>query len=72
MMLPILGLVGGDGWDMMDINADSVEEINAFIEKCKNEFWHTWINGFLGDTPGAVLYRPHGVGCDWDDETEGG
>lgn len=54
------------GWENMALDADNEEELTKAIANAEASFWQVWIRDDTGH-PGAVLYRPIGANCLWND-----
>lgn len=61
---------GRPGFDLLEIRGTSKEEIDAFVKKARERFWHAWIVGEEEGThrPCAVLYKPCGQMKPWEDD----
>lgn len=65
---------GRNGWDGMDVLADTKEELDSFIKTARKQHWSVWIEGSVGrpdgtpdiqGRPAAYLYKPHRVKSVW-------
>jgi hypothetical protein len=63
---------GRDGFDVLLIDTESSEELDAAVTVAKRKFWHVWIRGIREDTgrPGAGLYKPSGIESEWHDSPD--
>jgi len=65
-----------NGWDGLDLSADTVLELECHIEACKQDFWQVWICGQRiisgACKPAAYLYRPTGAMKSWIDSIDSG
>lgn len=52
------------GWDMLEADADSPRELDAYIAAAQRKFWKVWER----PTPRTVrLYKPTRAGAEWTD-----
>lgn len=56
------------GFDLLEIQVDTQQELDQLIAQAHKEFWHTWIAGRQNNTFRAALYQPHGIDQEWIDE----
>lgn len=60
---------GRPGFDLLEVEADTAQQLQAFITAAALKHWTPWINGTCLDTgrPGALLYKPCDVAAPWSD-----
>lgn len=58
---------GREGWDMLDVKADSEEYLTTFINNAAKKYWKVWIRDNCGGIS-AILFKPSGATRDWVDE----
>lgn len=65
---------GPSGWDRMELTSNSKEELTQFADSAAKQFWHIWYQGSrdIEPTNYLVLYKPHGITSQWEDDLEGG
>lgn len=63
---------GRPGFDLMEVAADTRDELEAFARTARTRFWEPWLLGRQGGTgrPGGVLYKPSGIREHWHDSGE--
>lgn len=61
---------GGD-WDLLEMTAPSIPEMEAMVKKAESKFWQVWIKGVATindkETPACVMYKPSGAMFEWED-----
>jgi len=57
---------GESGWDLLELKADTEEELTECIVRAERKFWHVWIRDNTGQKT-AVLYKPAGANKPWQD-----
>lgn len=56
------------GWDLLEVQADSSEQLDAYIAAAERKFWKVWNRRQAQRTwPAAVLYKPVDACVQWDD-----
>lgn len=62
----------GDGgpWDLLEVKAESEEELSAYIARTKSNFWKCWIVDTTGRMT-AALYKPNGARAAWECDLNG-
>jgi hypothetical protein len=65
---------GHSGWDRMELTSNDEKELNQFADNAARQFWHIWYQGSrdIEPTNYLVLYKPHGITSQWEDNYEGG
>ncbi len=57
---------GENGWDGMEVEADTEDALSDFISAAEQRFWAVWIRDNTGNKR-AFLYKPHGASAPWRD-----
>lgn len=62
-------------FDLLEYNATTQEEADAFYEGAKRKYWKAWLLGICKmpdgvELPGGVLYKPSGWNQPWEDGPE--
>jgi hypothetical protein len=55
-----------DGWDLLEIKADSEERLSEMIAKAEKKFWQIWIRDNTGQIT-VAMYKPSGANEKWVD-----
>lgn len=60
---------GRPGFDLMELNADTQEEMDAAVKRAEAKFWSPWLIGTHETTkkPGGLMYKPSGIMEPWQD-----
>lgn len=60
---------GRPGFDLLDIQCDTQQELESAVGLAAEKFWAPWIVGFTGDgkRPAGLLYKPSRIGIAWVD-----
>lgn len=63
---------GRPGFDLMFVDADTPEELEALARDARRRFWEPWLLGRHDATgrPGGVLYKPSGIRAPWADSPD--
>lgn len=60
------------GFDLLRVQADTQEEMNALVVAAEKKFWRPWLIGINDATglPGGAMYKPCDIKHDWHDSPE--
>lgn len=63
---------GRPGFDILHLEADTQEEMDALVKCAKEKFWLPWLIGFCDKTglPGGAMYKPCDANQPWEDSPE--
>lgn len=60
---------GRPGFDLLHLDADTQEEMDALVKNAERKFWQPWLIGVSEATgkPGGAMYKPCDANAPWDD-----
>lgn len=62
---------GRPGFDLLELQADTADALNAAVTEAKRKFWQPWLVGTSEDgTPNGVMFKPSGITQEWHDSPE--
>lgn len=63
---------GRPGFDILELEADSKEELDAAVKAAEKMFWQPWLIGanIPSGVPGGVMFKPCDARAPWSDSPE--
>lgn len=60
---------GRPGFDLLWLEADTQEEMDAMVKRAEKKFWQPWLIGLTEATgkPGGAMYKPCDANSPWED-----